>query len=122
MLKRLTLAIIIAILTTLGIVIPSKYIDGFVSLFMPEAHATELSHPSSIPQVAWEIVPFSFRLDVGGSEYRCSKVSGNKNFGNHRELKLTEVEALRPSLAHFSADRSSGVLESRDVGKSLHHE
>lgn len=96
MLKRIAIGIIVALLTAVGVVIPSQYVDKFVTLFIPEASAMQMMDPYP-STVNW--LPFQY----GSHDLTCTEKSGSKY--------RMKVEALRPSSLHYSNGRSGSNSE-----------
>lgn len=96
--KRFAMAIIVAALTALGVVIPERYIDGFVTLFIPSAEAS-YGQSSSTPLLpSWHLSPYEFKCN-----WYCSCPPS--------PVKVrTTVEALRPSSGYFKPGLSESPL------------
>lgn len=106
MLRKLSIAILVAALTTVGVVIPDVYLDKFVSLFIGDAQSANMVWDSntrnyvSLANMPWPVMHHDFRCD-----WYCVCPS-------RTQMAKTSVEALRPSSAHSSVDRfGASVIE-----------
>lgn len=91
--KKSLVAIIVALLTLTGVVIPDKYVDAFVTIFMPRATASELA------LMPWSAIPYRFQCD-----WYCTCPPVPKY--------ASTVEDLRPSSSHFRDGRVPNVERS----------
>lgn len=96
MLKKLIVAIVVAMLTTVGVVIPPHYVDKAVTFFVGDASAAMVVWDSKqrnyVPFaiMPWHLIPYTEKCDG----CKCSPF-----------VTVASGEALRPSLPHSSGYR-----------------
>lgn len=108
MLKKLIVAIVVAILTTVGVVIPPHYVDKAVTFFVGDASAAMVVWDSkqrnyvSLATMPWQLTPYTFECGW----CKCSP-----------KVNVASGEALRPSLPHSSGNRfaSSEALKTAEL-------
>lgn len=87
--KRILMAVVVALLTAVGVVVPDRYVDKFVSLFIPPAEASA----------------YDFNQAYLSSRTNCDRPVLCWQPCKIDPIMQATGEALRPSFAHYSANR-----------------
>jgi len=78
--KRILAAVIVAILTTIGVVIPINYVDSFVTIFIANADASSMVDP--LDKATVEALRPSWSHFRDHRPHSCG-VGCHGSFGNH---------------------------------------